>query len=336
MGFYRLFHPELFQGRGKRRSYFEGWYFKMGAPLRSAIAGSEVSGNHPAVLAVIPGMAVSAEGEPSAFIQVIGGEGGKSWYVPFSFEQFHAAEKTLELTIGQNRFTPEGIAVDLEWKDLVVKGIVNFRNNRPYPVSLRSPGIMGWYAYVPFMECFHGVVSMRSDLEGSLSLNGVPIDFTGGRGYIEKDWGRSFPDAWIWIQANQFPMQDAACMLSIAKIPFLGRVFTGFLGFVLVEDRLIRFGTYTGADISELEVSGEHARIVIRQKTTIIRIHAHLGPGSHLAAPRQGSMDRTITETVNGSVDLHIEEVNGKTLYQGTGFHAGVELSEAHALEVNG
>ncbi|WP_243392439.1 MULTISPECIES: tocopherol cyclase family protein [unclassified Mesotoga] len=30
------------------------------------------------------------------------------------------------------------------------------------------------------------------------------IDLTGGKGYIEKDWGRSLPDAWIWMQSNNF------------------------------------------------------------------------------------------------------------------------------------
>jgi hypothetical protein len=50
-----------------------------------------------------------------------------------------------------------------------------------YPVSLFSPGIMGWYAYVPGMECYHGAVSLDHMLKGELEYNGSFLDFTGGK-----------------------------------------------------------------------------------------------------------------------------------------------------------
>ncbi|MCK7537696.1 MAG: tocopherol cyclase family protein [Marinilabiliales bacterium] len=31
-------------------------------------------------------------------------------------------------------------------------------------------------------------------------------DFSGGRGYIEKDWGHSFPSAYVWMQSNHFQL----------------------------------------------------------------------------------------------------------------------------------
>jgi tocopherol cyclase len=36
------------------------------------------------------------------------------------------------------------------------------------------------------------------------AVGGRRVDFSGGSGYIEKDWGRSFPRAWIWAQSNTF------------------------------------------------------------------------------------------------------------------------------------
>ncbi len=54
----------------------------------------------------------------------------------------------------------------------------------------------------PAMECYHGVVSMYHLLSGHLEINGDKVDFSGGKGYIEKDWGRSMPSDWIWIQAT--------------------------------------------------------------------------------------------------------------------------------------
>ncbi|MEZ4893124.1 MAG: tocopherol cyclase family protein [Saprospiraceae bacterium] len=37
-----------------------------------------------------------------------------------------------------------------------------------------------------------------------LTINGEELDFTGGKGYMEKDWGRSFPSAYFWMQTNHF------------------------------------------------------------------------------------------------------------------------------------
>ena len=52
---------------------------------------------------------------------------------------------------------------------------------------------MGWYAYLPIMECYHGILSMDHELSGELIYNGDFLAFNKGRGYIEKDWGKNFP-----------------------------------------------------------------------------------------------------------------------------------------------
>jgi hypothetical protein len=51
---------------------------------------------------------------------------------------------------------------------------------------------MGPYAFVPFMECYHGILSMDHKINGQLIIHDEIIDFTGGKGYMEKDWGQSF------------------------------------------------------------------------------------------------------------------------------------------------
>jgi tocopherol cyclase len=51
---------------------------------------------------------------------------------------------------------------------------------------------MGWFAYVPFMECYHGVLSLDHEVNGRLRLGKRETDFSGGRGYIEKDWAAPF------------------------------------------------------------------------------------------------------------------------------------------------
>lgn len=67
-----------------------------------------------------------------------------------------------------------------------------------------SPGVMGPFRFAPFMECYHGVLSLDHSVDGTLEVDGERISYEGGRGYTEKDWGRSFPSAWVWVQSNDF------------------------------------------------------------------------------------------------------------------------------------
>jgi succinate dehydrogenase/fumarate reductase flavoprotein subunit len=72
------------------------------------------------------------------------------------------------------------------WRPILSKELLLLRVYLP-GLSSSFTGTMGWYAFVPAMECYHGVLSFDHLLEGGLELNGQYIDYTGGRGYIEKD-----------------------------------------------------------------------------------------------------------------------------------------------------
>jgi len=307
----------------KSKSYFEGWYFKLAVADR--------------VLAIISGISLGNDTQVRhAFIQVFSSTEQKSWYVTYPFDVFSASPKKLDITIAGNRFSTDSIRLDIDSEDLQLHGVVQQRNIHPYPTTLRAPGIMGWYAYVPFMECFHGVVSMTHSLSGAVEMNGRELDFSAGNGYIEKDWGTSFPSAWIWMQSNCLASTETGCMLSVATIPFLGRSFTGFLGFVLIEGRLIRFGTYTGAKIILLETDDKHAHVVIKDKRHILEFDAELGPTSRLAAPRHGKMERGIYESIKGTIHLKVVDLKRyRTIFEESGTLAGIELSEANLKSIH-
>lgn len=81
------------------------------------------------------------------------------------------------------------------------------------------------------------------------------IDFNGGRGYIEKDWGRSFPSAYVWMQSNHFSTPGISVKASVANIPWIRNSFVGFIAGVWLGDRLIRFTTYNGSALVKLAIS---------------------------------------------------------------------------------
>jgi len=179
---------------------------------------------------------------------------------------------------------------------------------------------------VPRMECYHGVLSFDHPLEGSLTLNGVAMDFSGGRGYIEKDWGKSFPAGWVWFQTNHFSGQRACITASVAIIPWLGSAFRGFIVGLWLDGKLYRFATYTGARLESLEILEDRVEWVLRDARFRLALTARRAQGSPLRGPTRVDMGQRVLETLNASIQVRLETVQGALIFEGEGRHAGLEV----------
>lgn len=311
----KIIHDELFQGNLSKKNYFEGWYFKFVSK----------EGKH--TFSLIPGISLKDEDNHS-FVQYIDGKTGNSEYFRFDINEFYAEKKKFEVHIGENKFSCDSVEINLKNEKIHLEGKFSLSNIQPYPSTLLAPTIMGWFAYVPKMECNHGVVSMNHNVSGYLQLDKKKIDFNNGSGYIEKDWGTSFPKSWIWMQTNNFPEKELSFMLSVAAVPKLGRTFTGFLGFIYHKGEVYRFGTYTGAKIISYKQEGSELTLTLRNGKYLLKISAKMGPGSELIAPTDGKMERVIKESINSEIEIELRNESTDTLIiKETGTQAGLEIS---------
>jgi hypothetical protein len=252
---------------------------------------------------------------------------GESSYLRYPLNAFSYSRREFRIEVGPNHFSGRGVLLNLDHESIQMKGELRMEQLHPFPVTLASPGIMGWYSYVPFMECYHGVVSMQHRITGKLSVNGSEIDFDGGKGYIEKDWGRSMPSDWIWIQSNHFGNDPGASfMISLARIPWLRGYFPGFLSFLLADGKLYRFATYNRSRVEKLEVTGEHVHMELKNRRYRLKVRALIRDGGVLKAPRHGAMDREIRESIVSSVEVELTGNRGEVLFQDSGSHAGLEI----------
>ncbi len=254
-----FFNPEEFRGWGKRKNYFEGWYFKL------------VSPNENTALAIIPGIAMNGKGESHAFIQVLDGRACTSAYHKFPLNDFLPSKNKFQIQIGGNHFSASQLFVDLPGLSANLK----FSENKPWPKPFYSPGIMGPYSFVPFMECYHSIVSLDHTIEGDLFLLGNKINMKSGRGYIEKDWGRSFPSAYFWMQSNHFNEAGTSFKCSVAKIPWLRNSFVGFIGGLQFNGQLYRFTTYNGTKLIRSFTNHKKVEIILENKKFRLEVLAH-------------------------------------------------------------
>jgi len=312
----RIWHPAYFQNGSASRGYFEGWYFKLVDAQRA----------HP--MAIIAGVSIEPSGRRHAFVQTMFGDGRSHWF-DLPWEAFSYATDRFELRFGTSRFTEHAIDLDLDDGEMSVRGSLALGELYPWPVRPLSPGIMGPFRFAPFMECYHGVLSLDHSVDGSLVADGETLDFDGGRGYIEKDWGRSFPSAWVWTQSNDFGRPGVSLTASIARIPWIGSSFVGSIAGLLVDGHLYRFATYTGAGLASLSHADGSVDFALQDRTHRLEVAATGAVPGSLRSPVLGRMIGTVEESLCGVVRVRLtERTGGAVVFEGEGKTSGIELMD--------
>lgn len=203
---------------------------------------------------------------------------------------------------------------------------MEFRGIKPWPVKLLSPGAMGWYAFVPFMQCYHGILSLNHSINGNLEINSQLIDFSGGRGYTEKDWGSSLPAAYVWVQSNHFRDPSISLTASIAKIPWLGNYFRGFLIGIYINNQFIRFTTYNGSKLEGFSVTGSEINFAVENKQYKLFVNVLRKDAGLLIAPSEEAMDIEVSESLNSIIHMELKDKSRGQIFAGGGKLAGVDV----------
>jgi hypothetical protein len=269
------------------KQYFKGWYFKVQSDKQA--------------VAIIPAMHIDKSRKKSASIQII--TESAAWALWFPYDQFICKGNQLQIKIGDNEFTQQGLKLHIETDTVSAYGDLQFG-----PLTPLAYDIMGPFCYVPFMECRHSVFSMTHQVKGTLHINQKEYRFDESVGYIEGDRGRSFPSVYLWTQCNFFDETPNSIMLSVAKIPLGFLDFTGIIGVIFWHGKEYRIATYLGAKVVKIG-KGE---IVIKQgglKLTAVLIEKQ---GSLLYAPVSGNMERLIHESLFCTAYYMLEEDDRK------------------------
>ncbi len=306
-------NAELFQGEkylNKNSNYFEGWYFK--------------NVNSHQGISFIPGININ-DTESKAFIQII--TNNKSYFVNYNIKDFKFNYKPFEIRIGSNSFSKKGININIQDKsqNIKVNGNIKYSNTKNINMNIFSPNIMGPFSYIPFMECNHAIISMENVINGSININNELIYFNNNKGYIEKDWGCSFPKSYIWCQGNNFKTSNTSFMFSIADIPFKLFTFKGFICVILVDNKEFKFTTYNNSKLISCNIKQDSFDITFKKGLYILNIKSKYNNGLKLKAPVKGEMIKDIFESISASVTVTLKKEE-KTIFCDTSNMCGLEI----------
>lgn len=279
------------QTNQSKKNQFEGYYFRHTTTKQQSIS-------------FIIGVSTFIE-DPHCFIQIIQSHPATSHYIRYPLECFKITKYPFTISIHKNSFTEHSCHIQIERTHLTCHADFHYGTFSPLKTIMLNNHVMGPFQYLPAMECKHSIVSMNHDVEGTVIINQQNVVFPkGSRGYIEKDWGSSFPSSYVWIQANTFPTKTSF-FCSIARIPYLSFVFPGFLCVLQYDQKQLVFATYLGSTL----LYKNHDCIIFKHKEYTLLVEPTNHTTLPLVAPLKGHMNVVIKEGLQASLQL--------TLYKG-------------------
>eukprot|EP01084_Bolivina_argentea_P213346 362361_1 len=372
-----LFHPERAHYssqqfiNSKSNRLFEGWYYK--------IASKDFQ------FAIIPGAYHSTNQDGNyAFIMLVATDFMYAYRYPIhtyitSHGSIHT-DQQFYINIGPNNFSRNSVSLHLESKYIHSIQPINYKNisipikihlsfldqDIGFPVTLFQLGAMGYYGWIPFLECYHGILAMNYLVFGSIQINNKFVykyeennndNSELAHGYLEKDWGTNFPQTWIWIQANNFEKdENVSLTLALARLPMIGDSIVtkaGYLGGLYLNKKVYKLGTYTWSVVKKLDIIDEKGNRKID-----IEIHSFWGyqrlkvianiPNEmytmnrdearklkpHLLVPQSdGYMMPTLLEWINARVWIRFEDDDMDLVFESESYPATVECHSDDNME---
>ena len=308
-----LFNPSGYHGWGRKKKYFEAWFFKI------------VNHHENYSFVISPGVAFDEKGNKQAFIQLLDGQNHISEFITFPFEEFSSSSKGFEIKIGENTFSKDRIILNLP----DFKGVINFTKHIDWPKGKLFSSTMGPFAFVPKMESYHEVVSLSNELVGRINIKGDDVDFTNGRGYIEKDWGHSFPSSHVWMQCNHFSRKDVDLIGLVAKVKWWKISFVGFVAALRFNDEIILFTTYSRSKIHKTRINSKEVVVTLENRKYRLKMSVTRSrKNADMAAPVSGLMDDRFTESLVCKMNIKLFDKKSRELVLSDyGENVGLEVS---------
>lgn len=274
----------VFRKRDSTQPYFEGYYFKF-------------INDQKEIVILIAGISISTT-EKFSFIQIASNYNEEVELYKFPLSELKPSADSFYFKIGDNEFGPDRIVINIGQ----INADIQLTNSIHWKRSFLRPNIMGFLSFVPKVECKHDVITIKTDVSGYINLEKQKIVFEHGDGYIEKNWGSSFPKEYMWLHANQFKNKELSLQFAIAKPKWIFARPKVHIGYVML-DNPIHFGSHR---LSTVKVRAKNDSISITIKTSkhIIHVIVNNRAPVNLMGPKKGQLQNEIAEYLNSEIEL--------------------------------
>jgi tocopherol cyclase len=185
----------------------------------------------------------------------------------------------------------------------------------------------GWLSYLPIFEPGWQILMAHGLATGWIEWKGQRYDFRNAPAYSEKNWGRSFPEQWFWVNCNSF---DETVGLAITagggrrKVLWMAEE-VGMIG-IHYRDRFYEFAPWNSQLSWQIQPWGEWK---IQAKTSDFQVEL-VGTtelaGTMVSTPTAEGLIMCCRDTLRGSLSINLRTHQGTQIIKTSSDHAGLEV----------
>jgi len=278
--------PTQLKGKFKKRNFFEGWFHKI------------YSAKHQTSFVIIYGYTTGNYYDKFGFIQfLIPNKNVEIYY--FSKNEISYNPKNHSVQMGSNILSLKEIKINL--KDIYMD--LNISDNLPISSFKNS---MGYAYFIPTLPCYHSILNKSHLISGEINLFNNKYLLDNDLGYMEKNWGTSFPEKYFWIQAVEPNNPNVSLLFSQAEIKWMGKSFIKHVGHLRLNGEELDLRTLTLFNVSYDNTNPENITITIKSKQIKLEMSFSVAKKYMFKGPLKGKLSRDILHHSDSQIDLKI------------------------------
>ena len=196
--------------------------------------------------------------------------------------------------------------------------------------NLPQQATAGWLSYLPIFEPGWQILMAHGLATGWIDWNGKVYEFTNAPAYAEKNWGRSFPQKWFWINCNSFSHQpDLALTAGGGRRGVLWWMESVAMIGIHYRGKFYEFVPWNSQVSWQIQPWGRWEMQAYNQRFEVELIGTTGHPGTFVRVPREGGLTYCCRDTMKGQLSLELRERQGKEILKAHSNLCGLEVGGA-------
>lgn len=192
----------------------------------------------------------------------------------------------------------------------------------------RSPrATAGWLSFLPLFDPGWQILLAQGVATGELEWQGKKYNLNQALVYAEKNWGRSFPSRWFWLQANYFPDHSDLSVTAAAgeRMVWNSSEEVGLIG-IHHQGKFYEFGP--GNSILTWNVSRwGHWQLTASNDKFWVELSGHTeDTGILVSTPTAQGLQLNCRDTIRGNLCLKLGNIHQGLIVTAETKTAGLEL----------
>jgi len=185
----------------------------------------------------------------------------------------------------------------------------------------------GWLSFLPIFEPGWQVLMAHGLATGWIEWQGKRYEFSNAPAYSEKNWGRSFPEKWFWINCNSFnETVGLAITAGGGKRKVLWMTEEVAMIGIHYRDQFYEFVPWNAQISWQIQPWGEWRMQAINQDFKIELTGTTDLAGTMVSTPTEQGLVMCCRDTLKGQLTIDLRTRQGDLIVTASSNHAGLEV----------